>query len=283
MQKKAKYQSAIDSIVSAAEVTLCTGGPNARQKVIKLANLLDGIDKSKKRLVINFANNSNFYCMEQLAKWTHGQMMANLTSTTANDIRSKLDQSKADFIQAQALVGKDNSKRRQMLFDSAMNYKAAIEAWIAAVRTGASWDFKNKKYPKGYFESPTHLYDAQSKALYRRDLWGNLHFGFMGRSVGFQRWVLTAGAGAFQARLYFINDQWEELDNARQRVLEEDFDILNLDNLISALDAPGDRNQIEFGAGLFDRYASSPTNCSALTFKTLMANLRLNKNKLGSK
>ncbi|WP_449018615.1 polymorphic toxin type 44 domain-containing protein [Prevotella sp.] len=32
------------------------------------------------------------------------------------------------------------------------------------------------------------------------DLWSNIHYGFIGKAVGFTEWELTAGAGAVQLK-----------------------------------------------------------------------------------
>ena len=79
----------------------------------------------------------------------------------------------------------------------AIGYRlVAYRLWKSMVQSGGPWDHKEqitKLFGKGY--SVLH-----NGYLYRFDIWSNVHYGYVGRKVGFTPIELRAGAGYAQIR-----------------------------------------------------------------------------------
>ncbi len=68
--------------------------------------------------------------------------------------------------------------------------KQAYELWISMVKSGAPWDYKREvleRFGPGV---------AVNGVVYRFDILGNIHYGFVGMAAGFGPLELKAGAGA---------------------------------------------------------------------------------------
>jgi hypothetical protein len=79
---------------------------------------------------------------------------------------------------------------------------AACKIWYKQVKTDAPWDHKpilkqRKDLWSKSIGSP--LYHIYGDTAYSFDVWSNMHYGYVGRSVGFSPAVLLDGAGAAQA------------------------------------------------------------------------------------
>lgn len=94
------------------------------------------------------------------------------------------------------------------------------------------------------------------------DLWSNIHYGFIGKAVGFTEWELTAGAGAVQ--LKDNNRSWgawasQYLKNRIKELGDADF--------LAAFDDASDNEAIKIGFRLYDRYGGTPSFLTAQAYK----------------
>jgi len=69
-------------------------------------------------------------------------------------------------------------------------YEAAIK-WKSMVGNRRPWD--HKAYIQRTYG--TWSIDRLTRTQYNYDIWSNLHYGYVGKSVGFSEWTLKSGAG----------------------------------------------------------------------------------------
>ncbi|MFO3797074.1 MAG: polymorphic toxin type 44 domain-containing protein, partial [Anaerolineales bacterium] len=71
-----------------------------------------------------------------------------------------------------------------------------VPIWIGLVKGDGPWDFKpeQKKWGWNNLTGPMELAGLQV----RRDAFSNIHYGYVGRSLGYSRWFLELGAGIAQ-------------------------------------------------------------------------------------
>ncbi len=162
--------------------------------------------------------------MDEVAAWIYKEMRANSTGAEAKAIRG-------DYTIAGAMYD-----------------------FYKLVRTGGAWDHKGQITKK--FKDWSC--DYSTKTAYRFDIWSNVHYGYIGRSVGFDRWTLEAGAGAAQASAGTSPDGYW----SRRQQKFGDADVL------SALDDPLDLGAIRLGMDLWDAHRDG------LTLAQLVAGLR---------
>lgn len=121
----------------------------------------------------------------------------------------------------------------------------AFHDFYELTRSGGKWDHKKPIVAK--FGEWTC--DFSPRTAYRYDIWSNVHFGYVGRSVGFSRWTLEAGAGAAQAMAGTVPDgYWSRR-----------FEKLGDADVLSALDDPLDLVAIRLGMDLWDAHGEKLT------------------------
>jgi hypothetical protein len=84
------------------------------------------------------------------------------------------------------------------------------------------------------------------------DVWSNIHYGFIGRQIGFNTELLKRAAGFAQARNFSVPDGW------LGRWLVQDLPLL------SSLDDPRDQEAIALGMVLSDRFGRSVTDADLI-------------------
>ena len=159
--------------------------------------------------------------------YIQAKMVANINSPAATSMKSIIN----PFRQ----MGRDQA---MFLFMNAPGDGALLQ-FYQFVHTGAPWDYKadmNSLYG-------TWTLDAPEGKQYRFDIWGNIHFGFIGRAIGFSEDLLLDAAGFAQA--VFDGKSWQE--------------ILNHIYSLRDLDQPGDQVAIRVGIGLFEDFGAGVT------------------------
>ncbi len=172
----------------------------------------------------------------ELATYIHGEMTFNAVSATAAAIR------------------RDLSK--------AWTYKDGVEKWVAQVNYKRPWDHKP-------YIVATYGKWAEDLTVSRRypfDTWSNIHYGYVGRAVGFSAWTLRAGAGLAQ---------WKA--GSPDGYLKRRLETLGDADVFGALDHPEDQVAIMIGAILFDAKGG------AVTVADILAAIRAVPDKLGAK
>jgi hypothetical protein len=121
---------------------------------------------------------------------------------------------------------------------------SAIWQFIKLVDTGALWDYTHLPAPRGTFATyGDFTLDARVGKLYRSDIWGNIHFGFVGRAITFSEDFLLDGAGFHQGKT-------DGKTLKQFKAAAPNF---------RSLDQPEDSTCISLGAGLWDRLGSAIT------------------------
>ena len=199
-----------------------------------------------------------FKTMPDVARWIHAKMISNPETVEGRTIKITNDLIDS-FVQ-------DPSK--QILIPSLIG--ASFGLWANRVDRLKPWDYKNHIYPNGIKNSPLWAYDIVSKLYYRRDLWGNLHYGFVGRAVGFSKQTLRQGGGAAQLLSNLLTGRTGNILDGIDRLFS-DFDAF------ASFDPPDDLSTVEVGIDLFDRYGVS------LSQSQFIGLIRRQSNKLPTK
>lgn len=235
-----------------------------------------------KRIAAYLHNNKNkskptsLYLMLDAAKWTYDEMMKNLNSTAAKSIK-KWNEKYVYHMNKSLDPGKtylpNLGTTVEQIEHEDLGLIAKLEAykeWITQVNSGNPWDLKVQKTPKN---SKEYLYDPCSKTSYRRDIWGNVHYGYIGKAVGFADFELHGGAGVAQIPTIWRQSKkgdHEALKGALKRVLKYYGNP-------AAIDPPDDKAAVQVGIDLWAKKSSS------LDFATFVGDIRANKGPLPTK
>jgi len=116
----------------------------------------------------------------------------------------------------------------------------AYEFWRRMVKSGAPWDYKPEVLRR--FGPSVEV----NNVMYRFDILGNIHFGFVGMAAGFEAFELKVGAG--------IANFWDNRKNEeyRRKLVSEGW-------LFSFGDDPSDQAAISIGIELYEQYQLSIT------------------------
>lgn len=90
------------------------------------------------------------------------------------------------------------------------------------------------------------------------DLWSNIHYGFIGKAVGFTEWELTAGAGVTQ-----LKDNKRSWGAWASQYLQNRIRELGDADFLAAFDDASDNEAIKIGFRLYDRYGGTPSFLTA--------------------
>ncbi|MBT3145203.1 polymorphic toxin type 44 domain-containing protein [Neptunomonas phycophila] len=159
-------------------------------------------------------------------------------------------------VNAQSSQARDIRQKNQSLLDT---FKALTQ-WKSMVGNRRPWDHK------GYIKNTYGEWalDAETETEFNFDIWSNIHYGYVGRSVGFSGWTLKAGAGYAQwAAGTSPKGYW-----SRRADTFGDADV------IAAFDDPKDQAAIQIGIALWDSYKLN------ITSDLLLEALRLNRSSL---
>jgi len=112
---------------------------------------------------------------------------------------------------------------------------AAMALWYDKVAGGHVWDHKGRL-------KTNNRWVADGALSYNFDMWSNIHYGFVGRAVGFSAWTLKSGAGAVQVTARTVPPgYWDRR-----------FNKIGDADVLSAFDDPADQAAIILGMDLFD-------------------------------
>ena len=126
------------------------------------------------------------------------------------------------------------------------NFFRACILWKNLVTHGARWDFKKKI--KFNITNSNWIYDRELGIYYNFDIWSNIHYGFLGKYVGFNEWILLSFAGLAQ---FTIGTTPKGYWKRRSKLPGKFF--------LAALDSTSDQNAIRLGFQLLDDYGTKLT------------------------
>ena len=182
-------------------------------------------------------------------------MKSNINSQPANNIKeNNIVASKyiSDFSSVQIIYNMyslNTIQKSHDFYDAVLSKLEAYLLWYYQVASQKPWDLKAIGLLK---KSDEYLYDAISKCSYRRDIWGNVHYGYIGKAVGFSDFELTNGAGAAQVKTMIIvltdYDDSGPIKDGLKRLLSSPLDFLG------AFDPPDDAAAVRLGIDLWNTY-----------------------------
>ena len=179
--------------------------------------------------------------VESLLTFIHSRMLINLESSEFLSMKKAWDQ--AGELSNAAL-------NTYYSFDPEMQEAIAQTAGVTnfnslwqfkeMVKGGADWDFK-KIIQDSYGD---WALDAPRGRIYKFDVWSNIHYGYIGKAIGYSDLLLLNSAGIAQAlKENRYNDALDALTGNSGREQDE----------------PGDGAAIQIGIGLWTKYGARVT------------------------
>ena len=94
----------------------------------------------------------------------------------------------------------------------------AYSKWASLVAGGKIWDHKD--YIRvNIQEGQIWACDSTTRLKFMYDIWSNIHYGFVGKFVGFTEWELVNGAGAAQVWDNTLKPLWDNMKSKSAREL----------------------------------------------------------------
>lgn len=127
----------------------------------------------------------------------------------------------------------------------------AYQKWKGLVAAKKRWDHKEKikKLQGGDWAC-----DRTTQLKFMYDIWSNVHYGFVGRYVGFTAFELINGAGFAQ-----LGDNNRTLSTWTKQYISNRFVDFGDADIIGAFDDAEDTQAIKVGISLFNKFGSIPT------------------------
>ncbi len=158
------------------------------------------------------------------AEFIHAKMLENAVGSEVRELRS--------------LLRPDDSRK---WFDPSFSadFVKALLTFKALVGEGAPWDYKHviNALPK-----KSHLFGGRRL---KTDVWGNVHYGYIGRASGFSKYTLLLGAAIHQ----FLTSDYNPMEEA---VL-----AARMPPVLFFIDDPRDTKAILLGMNLYDTYGAT--------------------------
>ena len=178
------------------------------------------------------------------------EMKRNLNSAPAQSIAANMERS-GNAVNV-ASVNEDNVFGITSLIEAGLNRAAAYVEWAQQVGPGAVWDHKTPI--RRLFTQPGVILPLREHVIkgqvYTSDTWSNIHYGYVGKAIGFTDEELLYGAGTAQllheAVQGFPNQQYNQY-------------LMSGDAFETYFDNGNDPAFIQFGIYLWDKYGSSLT------------------------
>ena len=158
---------------------------------------------------------------DMVVDFIHKEMMNNINSREADTLKQLL-----------------NSK-------NPINFIRACKLWNSLVNHKTKWDYKEKI--ENTISDTRWLYDKELHKYYNFDIWSNIHYGYIGKYVGFSEWILLSGAGLAQ---FFAGTTpkklWKRYSKLPGKLM-----------FFAALDDSNDQNAIALGFKLWEDFGKN--------------------------
>lgn len=140
----------------------------------------------------------------------------------------------------------------------------AYQKWKGLVAARKRWDHKDKikKLQGGNWAC-----DSTTQLKFMYDIWSNIHYGFVGRYVGFTAFELVNGAGFAQ-----LGDNNRSYSTWAKQYISNRFVDFGDADIIGAFDDAEDTQAIKVGMSLFNKFGAIP---STLTPQLILDELYL--------
>ena len=135
------------------------------------------------------------------------------------------------------------------------NKKEAYRLWKEMVGAGCLWD--HKSYIRQRFKNWSCNKDDKMPLKFNFDIWSNVHYGFVGKHVGFLELELLNGAG--YAQIGDNNKSLKSWDTWKEYFENRVVDFGDAD-FLGGFDDPKDQQAIKVGFALYDAYKENLTS-----------------------
>lgn len=177
--------------------------------------------------------------VEDVVDFIKEKMTTNLTSSDFTKIKAAKDLS--DQLSKNALMMYYSAEAQQSSAIATGSEDAeALLRFTLKVKQGADWDYKATIQSR----FGDWALDAPRGRKYKFDIWANIHYGFIGKAIGFSDDMLLDAAGIAQAKQ---DGKWSQLLGALKNGTGRE------------LDESGDGAAIIIGIGLWKKFGSSVT------------------------
>jgi hypothetical protein len=141
--------------------------------------------------------------MTPIAKYMASEMTRNPRSPVALRIlalNTSGEKCASDMYQAAARSWQASPDPTYCVSKSVVNQLQAMKLWYDQVRYDGPWDHKPeiKRRPEFHSRTGSPEFHIFGNTAYNFDVWSNVHYGYVGLAVGFDRSLLLDGAGVAQ-------------------------------------------------------------------------------------
>lgn len=140
----------------------------------------------------------------------------------------------------------------------------AYKKWKGLVAKGKIWDHKRKIKE---IQGNDWACDSTTQLKFMYDIWSNLHYGFIGRYVGFTEFELVNGAGFAQ-----LGDNTKSVGEWTKQYISNRFVDFGDADILGGFDDAEDTQAIKVGFSLFNKFGAIP---SVMTSRHIMDELYL--------
>lgn len=234
----------------------------------KINQMLDGTAVGDKAVQKIGSIKGKYLTLEQAAKGIHSLTMQNLAGPNVRDLR---ENNRKYIVEPPDVM---MTLRPQMMaprLSEALTFKSiAYVKWASLVGPGAEWDLKVSHEPLRKVH--WYLYDHVSGCQFGKDIFGNIHYGYIGMAAGFSEDELKDGAGAAQ-----ILTILKQLIRFKDQPLREALQRFKVQKSFAAFDPPDDAFAVSIGIEQWKKYGSE------LDLQSYINDIRTNKSSLQAK
>jgi|GEM_PF-5990630 len=188
------------------------------------------IPKEIRNKYLERCKNCKYPSIEEVTNYIYKKMKKNQLSEDAKYIRSKLR------------LLKDRKWKEITDINNFIEVGKGYYRWYELVKNDGNWDYKGE-LKKNYKEQTCEL---GSEMLYGYQIWSNIHYGYIGRSLGLTKEELLAGASVVTAR--------KGLDNVKDDYWRKKFKEIGDANFHVNLDDANEQKSIEIGFEIWKNY-----------------------------
>ena len=238
----------------------------------------DGTPKSAKRQATGSSisvhpypsvwDTANYIC-EEIKRNVRSQDVKELISLLNHYNKSQNSQKQAfkkltPFGQAAVSALNPSSLLASVASDKVEGRIQAYKKWKGLVANEKIWDHKRKIKE---IQGCDWACDSATQLKFMYDIWSNIHYGFIGRYVGFTEFELVNGAGFAQ-----LGDNNRSYGTCAKQYISDRFVNVGDADILGGFDDAEDTQAIKVGFSLFNKFGAVP---SVLTSRHIMDELYL--------
>lgn len=187
-----------------------------------------------------------------LSNYIWKEMRTNIKSQETKQIKDKLDSIGSRSFWDNLHRAINPIKNIKDSVEDIIAFVSAAILWKDLVKAKAKWDHKPKIDETFGRWSCNKEEDLPLKFYF--DLWSNIHYGYVGRYVGFSEWTLLNGAGV--AQIGDNNKDLTSLETWKEYLKNRGVDWFDGD-IFGGFDDASDQQAIKIGCRLYDQYKAA--------------------------